>query len=392
MESIDSLTNFVTNWRSNHTYTTRADGSLSENSLFDLLTGINERIGKMDFTPPEGKTKAFMYSNHVFEANGKRYYSGDWVSEAVRSDGGSFSVRELKAGKIFDNLSFDEALTKATGDKDLASRLMRGAKTIDPKTGKLISRSPYSVDLGNGRRSLSITDCVSQLFARVSASGDVTLIVPNADKNGVFYQTELFALLHNKKVTSINGKPVAEFKAIYKSSGLSGAFDYVKAQSKKMLEGSVKLNSDGSFSANVDAFVEKPTDYWLNKIEQRVHKNGKPFLKWVKGLDDMRLNSKQLEAYIKKLKIPKYEAKQLMRTAKAVESITSGKAGSIMTSINEVGVRNMALYTTYRSNIMKVLGPVGIVFVAVDAINTVKRAGIAYGSGNYRAGHRIMSN
>ena len=46
MESIDSLINFVTNWRSNHTYTTRADGSLSESSLFDLLTGINERIGK----------------------------------------------------------------------------------------------------------------------------------------------------------------------------------------------------------------------------------------------------------------------------------------------------------------------------------------------------------
>ena len=392
MESIDSLINFVTNWRSNHTYTTKADGSLSENSLFDLLTGINERIGKIDFTPPDGKTKAFMYSNHVFEANGKRYYSGDWVSEAVRSDGSSFSVKEVKAGGLFDNPSFDRALTKATGDKDLASRLMGGAKTIDPKTGKLISRSSYSVDLGNGRHSLSINDCVSQLFARESVFGDVTLIVPNADKNGVFYQTELFDLLHNKKVTSINGKPIAELRAIYKSSGLSGAFDYVKAQSKRMLEGSVKLNSDGSFSANVDAFVEKPTDYWLNKIEQRVHKNGKPFLKWVKGLDDMRLNSKQLEAYIKKLKIPKYEAKQLMRTAKAVESITSGKAGSIMTSINEVGVRNMALYTTYRSNIMKVLGPVGIVFVAVDAINTVKRAGIAYGSGNYRAGHRILSN
>ena len=46
MKSIDSLIDFVTNWRSNHTYTTRADGSLSENSLFDLLTGINERIGK----------------------------------------------------------------------------------------------------------------------------------------------------------------------------------------------------------------------------------------------------------------------------------------------------------------------------------------------------------
>ena len=46
MESINSLINFITDWRSNHTYTTKADGSLTESSLFDLLTGINERIGK----------------------------------------------------------------------------------------------------------------------------------------------------------------------------------------------------------------------------------------------------------------------------------------------------------------------------------------------------------
>lgn len=47
MESIDSLTNFVANWHSNHTYTTNADGSLSESSLFDLLTGINEKLVNM---------------------------------------------------------------------------------------------------------------------------------------------------------------------------------------------------------------------------------------------------------------------------------------------------------------------------------------------------------
>ena len=47
MESIDVLINFVTNWRSGHTYTTRADGSLSESSLFDLLTGINEKLVNM---------------------------------------------------------------------------------------------------------------------------------------------------------------------------------------------------------------------------------------------------------------------------------------------------------------------------------------------------------
>ncbi len=394
METVKSIIDFVTNWRSTHTYTTKPDGTLSEQSLLDLLTGINEKISKMDFTPPKGRNRAFLYSNYVAEANGKHYYSGEFVDEVIASDRSSHSVLKTKAGSLFDNNNFDEALAKTTGNKGLASRLMRGTTTIDPKTGKLISRSPYGVDLGDGRHSLSITDCVSQLFAEVSASGDVTLIVPNADKNGVFYQTELFALLRNKKVTSINGRPIAEFKAIYKSSGLSGTFDYVKAQSKKMLEGSVKLNSDGSFSANVDAFVEKPTDYWLNKIEQRVHRNGKPLLEWFKSLDDVNLNNKQLDAYIKKLKLPKFEAEQLRRTAKIVESVTNGKAGSVMTSINKVGIRNMALYATYRPNIMKAGGVFvfGALFLASDVMHTVYQAGVAYGSGNYRAGHRILSN
>lgn len=187
METIKSIIDFVADWRSNHNYTTKADGSLSENSLFDLLTGINERIGKMDFTPPEGKTKAFMYSDYIFEANGKRYYSNEFVVEAVKSDKALFSVKETTAGKLFDSSDFNDALVKAVGNESLADRLMKGTTTIDPKTGKLISRNPCSVDLGNGRHSLSITDCVSQLFAKVSVSGDVTLIVPNADKNGVFY-------------------------------------------------------------------------------------------------------------------------------------------------------------------------------------------------------------
>ena len=47
MESINSLINFITNWRSNHTYATKTDGSLSESSLFDLPTGINEKLVNM---------------------------------------------------------------------------------------------------------------------------------------------------------------------------------------------------------------------------------------------------------------------------------------------------------------------------------------------------------
>ena len=47
METVKSIIDFVANWRSNHTYTAKADSSLSESSLFDLLTGINEKLVNM---------------------------------------------------------------------------------------------------------------------------------------------------------------------------------------------------------------------------------------------------------------------------------------------------------------------------------------------------------
>ncbi len=47
MEAVKSIIDFVADWRSHHTYTTKADGSLSESSSFDLLTGINEKLANM---------------------------------------------------------------------------------------------------------------------------------------------------------------------------------------------------------------------------------------------------------------------------------------------------------------------------------------------------------
>lgn len=37
METVKSIIDFVADWRSNHTYITKTDGSLSESSLLDLL-------------------------------------------------------------------------------------------------------------------------------------------------------------------------------------------------------------------------------------------------------------------------------------------------------------------------------------------------------------------
>ena len=49
METTQSITDFVLQWRANNTYTVNAQGELSEQSLLKLLTDINSKIENMSF-------------------------------------------------------------------------------------------------------------------------------------------------------------------------------------------------------------------------------------------------------------------------------------------------------------------------------------------------------
>ena len=51
METTQSITDFVLQWRANNTYTVNAQGELSEQSLLKLLTDINSKIENMSFEP-----------------------------------------------------------------------------------------------------------------------------------------------------------------------------------------------------------------------------------------------------------------------------------------------------------------------------------------------------
>ena len=386
MELIDDIIQFVKEWRKNNAYSTNKDGSLTDESALRLLDQVNAKIEKLPFQIPEGKDHAYLFSGPM---NGGVIRGGATVQEITRSDGNSYSLYDMKEARLIGD-EMQDVLQRTVGSKKLAFRMMNGVIKEDPITHAPSRVSPYGVN--DQSKSISIADFVSKLFARKGLSKRVTMIIPNAERNSVFYQTELPEVLEAKIVEDANGFSGSQLREIYRSKGKDTVFKELKMKSRADTADVIKLNSDGSFSVNVDAFVEKPTDYWLNKIEQRVHKNGKPLLEWFKSLDDVNLNNKQLDAYIKKLKLPKFEAEQLMRTAKIVESVTNGKAGSVMTSINKVGIRNMALYATYRPNIMKAGGVFGALFLASDVMHTVYQAGVAYGSENYRAGHRILSN
>ena len=49
--SKEDIINFLKEWRSSNSYTTNADGSLTEQSLARFMEGLNERANKLSYHP-----------------------------------------------------------------------------------------------------------------------------------------------------------------------------------------------------------------------------------------------------------------------------------------------------------------------------------------------------
>lgn len=102
----------------------------------------------------------------------------------------------------------------------------------DPKTraGQFLGGSfdPYGNRIPNG-----IWDDVSSRFM-AAATGDVRVIVFDADAKRIFSTSELSTLLNNPSVTSIEGIPVSDLRSAMAKAGaepLEAVFDRVKAAS-----------------------------------------------------------------------------------------------------------------------------------------------------------------
>lgn len=74
MGSVEEIIEYVSKWKSSNTYTTYSDGTLTEESLLDLLNDINRRIEKLSFDILESKGRALLYSNYATGKYGSRDY------------------------------------------------------------------------------------------------------------------------------------------------------------------------------------------------------------------------------------------------------------------------------------------------------------------------------
>lgn len=189
METAQSITDFVLQWRANNEHTVNSQGELSDQSLLKLLKDINSKIENMSFEPPKGGTRAYFYSNVILMNGNKNYTSQNFMDSIKLSDRGAYSIYDVKAAELFSNL-FTDALSRTTGSRYLAERLMGNTLSIDPVSGRPMPRTPYAVDLGNGQRALSITDIISGIYAQKSLRGDVFIIMPNADTKCAISRSE----------------------------------------------------------------------------------------------------------------------------------------------------------------------------------------------------------
>ena len=268
MELMDEFINFVNNWKAKNYFSTNPDGSLTEESLLKFLNDINAKINEIPFELQGNNARFYFYSNFVVKENSTGYSGYDYVSEVQIKDRNARSIYDTKAGRLFDGRLYD-AIQRTVGSERLAYRLI-GGLDWDNSSNSYVRSSPYGVDLGNGRKALSITDTISQLYAQRTIYGDVFIIMPNADTNSVLYQSELLSIINNPRVRSVNGESITNIKARYSSEGLLGVFNYLKSENAKLMDGLVKPDGKGGYDVNVDPFVKNPSEAWLNDYEKQL--------------------------------------------------------------------------------------------------------------------------
>jgi len=386
METVDGIIKYVSEWRQHNSYTLASDGSLSEESLWKLMNDVNSKIEKLAFDIPEGKTRLILYSGEVAgEYGGVHYAEG-----LVKFDKSTFTIHQMKEAKLFGD-DMAKALETSVGNKLVMSRVMQGAISYDAKSGQFVQDSPYSVELKDGRKALSITDTVSKLFVQRAIVGEIIIIMPKAGLKSVLFRSELLDALNNPKATSINGEPIADLRARYTSEGLVGVFNHLKDENAKLMSDLVRVNEKGVVEADFNPFIKKPSESWLNNIEKQFKDNLPTFEKWVKSLDKAPIKATAVESYIGKLNLNLSDTAQMTRSIKAMEGILGGdKAGPIAKAFQQIGTKNMAMYMAARPGVMKAFGAAGVVFIAADAAITLKNANDAFSKGDNYTGTKIL--
>lgn len=148
-------------------------------------------------------------------------------SISVNSYGEIGRISQTDISHLAENIAFLDALEttldsmNVDGFEDFdtsgtaAYEFWNGSGGIDPSTGEHVP---------------SIWNTISEVYAR-DTKGDVLALVPFADDNRIWAQTELPTLLDNPNVTSINGIPIDELRTNLQNNGYSQVFEDIKTQS-----------------------------------------------------------------------------------------------------------------------------------------------------------------
>lgn len=115
-------------------------------------------------------------------------------------------------------------------------------------------------EIASAQANLVMTQ-VSEKFA-VAAQGDVETCVCGADLEKVFYQTELPALMNNKRLTAINGVDIEAYRKIY----FSGAEDAKYATFTLICQNELTMMHERALSAANDDASIIMDDYTTRKL------------------------------------------------------------------------------------------------------------------------------
>jgi len=247
-ETVQSIIDFLTSRVS--------DTLLNDAQQAALVSELKGKINLLSVEVPNAAPDAITLVYSGYMPNGVHTGEVAELLVAANSPGKVLTLNQTQVYELLANKDFSNALYKALGENEEALKYILDGKDL---SGKRIAFD-------------SLWDDASSRFAH-NAKGDVRAIIGlDADVNGVFAKTELKAFLENTKVTSIEGIPVNDLKAVSLSAD---QFDSVKTTSTFHAAHSLEvkvIHLDGMRVVDVDGvnkFLHEVTDPDFEKYVQK---------------------------------------------------------------------------------------------------------------------------
>ena len=388
------IINFLKEWRSTNSYTTNADGSLTEQSLAKLLSDLHAKTDHMSYAPRNGGTQAVLFSDMLVDG----YSAFNGARDMTRLNSKFYTVYDIDPGYLTYDRHFREALSKAVGGENPDSTVSR---LISGKTdGSGAKTSAYSIELPDGTKIESLSDVVSRRMIQRTVTGKVTIISLHADPNSILGRTEIFETLSKQGVTEINGHSISTLKAITnlapdEKTAVRALLELIEIDTINKLGDSGVYRNPSTGKVSIDMSIltgegtyRVPDGYIKDGVVSDYTANGKISLK------------PESQSLIEKIKASNAElAKGVERVLKITDRAAASGAGSSVTNpypavskilTTPVDPSKAAAYMTTRSKFFKGAGALGAIILVIDGYFMYKRAEQAYNTGDRLGATRIV--